>query len=297
MPSHNSSSDRYNRQSRFRQTYLIRLAKNMSLLYKYVTSQRALTCIPGVGDGTLRATQPAALNDPFECAVSTPYNIPYEADENRLISDVLTEINESKKVIENDVRRARIEHGSLFTRQLLAEQLSTRFGIVSFSTDPFHPLMWSHYTSDRSGFVVGYDMAAIGRLAIHPGWLRDVAYHDRPPPIIDPIVLVSPDSNLPILLSIKRNHWSYEKEWRLIVELNRTIGTGDVDYRGQSINLIQVPNEAVVSVFYTERTPQQSVSLIRGRLADSNNRYGTATPRKLIRSVSSYSYEECPADD
>ena len=34
----------------------------MEILYKYVTANRALTCIPEVGDGTLRATQPAALN-------------------------------------------------------------------------------------------------------------------------------------------------------------------------------------------------------------------------------------------
>ena len=37
----------------------------MDILYKYVTAQRALTCIPELGDGTLCATQPAALNDPF----------------------------------------------------------------------------------------------------------------------------------------------------------------------------------------------------------------------------------------
>ena len=39
------------------------------LLYKYVTADRASTCLPEVGDGALRATQPAALNDPFECHV------------------------------------------------------------------------------------------------------------------------------------------------------------------------------------------------------------------------------------
>ena len=42
----------------------------VDVLYKYMTSERALTCLPEVGDGTLRATQPAALNDPFECAVN-----------------------------------------------------------------------------------------------------------------------------------------------------------------------------------------------------------------------------------
>ena len=42
-------------------------------LYKYVNAQRALNCMPEVGDGTLRATQPAALNNPFECAVVPRY--------------------------------------------------------------------------------------------------------------------------------------------------------------------------------------------------------------------------------
>ena len=268
----------------------------MAILYKYVSSDRALTCIPEVGDGTLRATQPAALNDPFECAVTTLYIIPDEEVENRELANVLTRINESKPVTEEDVQRARKEHGSLFTRQLFTEQVSTRFGIVSFTTQPHHPLMWSHYTTDGSGFVIGYDVAELSRLAITGEHLNYVNYGDRPPPIMGPIVFVSPESNLPKLLSVKSNHWSYEKEWRLIVELNGTIGTGETDQHGLPINLIQVPNEAVVSVYYTERTPGESVRLIRDRLADKNNRYRAGKPRKLVLSSTSYGYEEAPDD-
>ena len=268
----------------------------MDILYKYVTSDRALTCIPEVGDGTLRATQPAALNDPFECAVMPIYKFPSEEEENHKLAEVLTEINKSKPISVECVRDARVEHGSLFTRQLVTEQLSTRFGIVSFTTNHVHPLMWSHYTRDGSGFVIGYDKEAIRRLTDIDEGLRSVSYGERPPPIIGPTVLVSPDSNLPVLLSIKSNHWCYENEWRLIVELNRTIGTGATDLRGQPINLVQVPNEAVVSVHYTERTPHESVELIRNRLADNNNRYCAKSPRKLIMSFTSYGYEEAPAD-
>ena len=268
----------------------------MDILYKYVTPRRVLTCIPDVGDGTLRATQPAALNDPFECAVTTTYIIPEEAEENRELAKVLTDINESKPVTEEDVHRARQEHGSLFTRQLFTEQVSTRFGIVSFTTHPRHPLMWSHYTVDGSGFVIGYDVAELGKLTGPNGCLRSVTYGDKPALIGGPIVLVAPESNLPILLSMKSDHWSYEEEWRLIVELNRTIGTGEADQHGQPMNLVQVPNEAVVSVYYTERTPRESVKLIRGRLADRNNRYQAENPRKLILSSTAYSYEEAPDD-
>ena len=263
----------------------------MDVLYKYVTSERALTCIPEVGNGTLRATQPAALNDPFECAVRPLYFIPDETEEDGKLAKALTEINESKPVTAEDVHCARQVYGSLFTRQLFAEQVSTRFGIVSFSTHPRHPLMWSHYTTDGSGFVIGYDVEELGKLAGPKGCLRNVTYSDQPPPILGPVVLVSPDSNLPKLLSCKSSHWSYESEWRLIVELNGTIGTGRTDQHGQPINLVQVPNKAVVSVYYTERTPKESVKLIRECLADKNNRYHAENPHKLILSSESYGYE------
>ena len=61
---------------------------------------------------------------------------------------------------------------------------------------------------------------------------------------------------------------------------------------GQAINLVQIPNEAVVRVYYTERTPDESLRLIRDRLADKNNRYQAGNPRKLILSSTSYGYEE-----
>ena len=104
----------------------------------------------------------------------------------------------------------------------------------------------------------------------------------------------SPESNLPALLSLKSDHWSYEDEWRLIVELNRTIGTGKSDERGLTINIVQVPNEAVVSVHYTERSPQKTVKLIRERLTDKNNRYRAESTRKLVLSSTSYGYEVSP---
>ena len=269
-------------------------SNTVNILYKYVTSPRALTCIPEVGDGTLRATQPASLNDPFECAVMPLYIIRDREDENRQLAKVLTDINDSKPVAEEDVERARQEYGSLFTRQLLTSQLSTKFGIVSFTTNPFHPLMWSHYTTDGSGFVIGYDLDDLSRLASSEEYLRPVKYYEQLPPITGPVALASPESNQPVLLSMKSRHWSYESEWRLIVELNKTIGTGETDQHGQPINLIRVPNEAVVSVYYTERTPRESVNLIRDQLADRNNRYGAESPRKLILSTTSYAYEEAP---
>ena len=256
----------------------------MEILYKYVTANRALTCIPEVGDGTLRATQPAALNDPFECAVAVAYVIPDASEENRRLAEALTQINESTPVTEEHVQNARQRYGSLFTRQLFAEQVSTKFGIVSFAADPQHPLMWAHYTIDGSGFAIGYDKSAIAKLAGVNGALLPVRYLGGPMRIPGPVVLASPSSNLPRFLSLKSDHWRYENESRLIVEMNETIGTGETDRHGQPVNLVRVPNEAVVRVYYTERTPPESLETIRNRLANDNNRYQTDSPRKLNQS-------------
>ena len=105
-----------------------------------------------------------------------------------------------------------------------------------------------------------------------------------------PVVLASPSSNLPRFLSLKSDHWRYENEWRLIVELNDTIGTGETDRHGQPVNLVRVPNEAVVRVYYTERTPPESLETIRNRLANDNNRYETDSPRKLVMSSCQFSW-------
>ena len=78
------------------------------------------------------------------------------------------------------------------------------------------------------------------------------------------------------------------------MELDETIGTGLRDSRGLPINLVRVPNEAVVSVYHTERTPPVTVEEIRSRLENPNNRYGTAQLTKLIASSERYEYEDAP---
>ena len=180
--------------------------------------------------------------------------------------------------------------GSLYLRELLSEQLSQRFGIVSFTTDPRHPLMWSHYTIDGSGFVLGYDADLLSTLSARAGCLQRVRYGDKPIPLMDYPVLN--EENMNPLMSYKSAHWEYEQEWRLIVELHETIGIGQRDGRGQPINLLRVPNPAVVKVYYTERTPPRTVEEVEKRLANANNRYGASRPRKLVLSDTSFGYED-----
>ncbi len=266
----------------------------MDFLYKYVSSQRVLTCLPEVGDGTLRATQPSALNDPFECATAKKF-VEKDSDAgNRRLSIVLTNIHHSTPVSESEVLEARERYGSLYMRELMSQQLSRRFGVVAFASSPYHPLMWSHYTVDGSGFVIAYELRELKHLCATEDHLRPVQYSKTPPFIIDYPVL-SDAGNILKFLALKSDHWAYEQEWRLIVELNATIGTGHRDVHDQSINLVRIPNRAVSKVFFTERTPENAVDEIRSRLEDGNNRYRARLLNKLVLSETEYAYVEAHA--
>ena len=268
----------------------------VEVLYKYMTSKRILTCLPEVGDGTLRATQPAALNDPFECGLKTDF-IDIGWDQLRSdahFAEVLNSIPGTTPVTAEKVNWTKDKNGSLYLRDLFAAQLSQRFGIVSFSTDPRHPLMWSHYALNASGFVVGYEMEKLCSLSTFDSSLFPVRYCSDVPVIQSYDVLRYDQGYLIGLMSFKSEHWSYENEWRLIVELDQSIGTGKADARCLPINLVRVPNEAVVSVYHTERTPPEAVEKIRSRLENPNNRYGTSRLTKLIASAERYEYEDAP---
>ena len=263
----------------------------MKTLYKYVSSTRALACLPEIGDGALRATQPSALNDPFECATMRNVSAsPNDEDDNRL-SISLTNINSHTPVTARHVAEARERFGSLYMRELMSQQVSKRFGVISFASSPYHPLMWSHYTVDGSGYAIGYAENKLKTLCKDKRYLRRILYVIGAARIGDYSHL-SDDHYILQFLAHKSSYWKYEKEWRLIMELTNTIGTGQCDHHGQPINLVRIPNEAVVEVFYTERTPAKAVDEIRNRLHDQNNRYGTNSLTKLALANERLEYAE-----
>lgn len=270
----------------------IMIYDNVPLVFKYVTSNRAHASLPEVGDGTLRATQPSSLNDPFECAVRPGFVESCEESANSSLAESLTKIHPLSPITKDEVAKARRDFGSLFLRELVSNQLSKRFGIVSFATCPQHLLLWSHYASDCTGFVIGYDVMQLIELSKRSGSLRPVRYDEEIPRIYGYATINN--ENLNALLSFKNDNWSYEQEWRLIVDLRDTIGTDHCDEKGLPINLVRIPNEAVHRVYFTERTPPVAVNAIAKRLSDPNNRFNTTKPIKLIQSAIKYEFEIVP---
>ena len=264
------------------------LYDGIPLLFKYISSERVLTCLPEIGDGTLRATPPAALNDPFECAATSLFSEQDDTHGNKILSQIFTSLHPTSPVSEIDVANARKEFGSLFVRELIVLQLSKRVGIVSFAKHPHQLLMWAHYALNCSGFVIGYDVEYLLVPDNGQGGLRPVNYSNEIPPVME--FFLAQTESIGDFLSYKNDLWKYEQEWRLIVDLKDTIGTGYADKQGQPINLIRVPNEAVCRVYFTERTPSEAVAKVKERLATPNNRFTTKMPLKLIQAPGKYGY-------
>ena len=111
--------------------------------------------------------------------------------------------------------------------------------------------------------MLGYSRKRLMNLSGKAKRLREVRYESRPI-WIESYDLLNEES-IGSILSVTGEHWRYENEWRLIVELDETVGMGRKDRHGQPINLLRVPNVAVMSVYCTERTPEDTVEEVRSR--------------------------------
>lgn len=259
------------------------------VLYKYMSGNRALAVLPENGNGTLRATQPASLNDPLECATICAAVYPNKNEEAHEMVRALNSIVPEHPVDAGAVQTSLRQLGSQAWNDLFRKQLSRRVGVVSFGSSALHPLMWAHYADSGAGVVVGYRLSTLRTIARGHERLEPVRYMDQPP-LTAGHVIFKDEGNLHAILLTKAQYWEYEREWRLTLELRNTVGTGETDQRGYSINLCAIPNEAVTEVYFTERTPSPTVDTIAARLRDPNNRFGAEEPRKVVLASNKYGY-------
>ena len=260
-----------------------------TVLYKYVCANRAVKVLPENGNGALRVTQPAALNDPLECATCCHAVYPSE-EEVREIVETLNLIVPEHSLENSDVQLARQQLGTQAWNELFRKQLSHRLGVVSFSSSALHPLLWAHYADSGAGVVIGYRVSVLKTITTGYERLVAVQYLEEPPASIGHIIFRD-ESNLHSILLTKASYWEYEQEWRLTRESKNTVGTGKSDRNGHSINICPIPNEAVTEVYFTERTPKSTIETIRARLRNPSNRFRAGPPRKLVLAQEKYGYE------
>jgi|TARA_B110000093_G_C12819595_1_gene346350 hypothetical protein len=90
-------------------------------------------------------------------------------------------------------------------------QISKKCGLLCFSEDKYNPVQWAHYADNHKGVCLGFD--------IPEKKLKKVKYVAAR---LARETLDQPDCNEK-LLTTKFNHWSYEQERRLIVDLNNNL--------------------------------------------------------------------------
>lgn len=99
-------------------------------------------------------------------------------------------------------------------------------GLLCFSGNWTNPLLWSHYGDKHAGVCLGFD---VEKGLSHPVSYEDARLLARLAKKGGSFVL---DDNLKQqLLITKSNHWKYEQERRVFVELRKALKIGDLYFR------------------------------------------------------------------
>ena len=224
------------------------------VLYKYIRRE----IIGNGAPNSLRATQLLALNDDMECNVITMKDV------NQSMLDMLRMVREKAKehlrvdIPWEDLLKEPLHYGSPRLSPYIQRYLNPLVGVVSFSTDICVPTMWAHYARN-TGIVVGYDTEILGTLGFE---LQSVIYSEIAPiyrplsgkgielEFVDREYMESVErmgqktdglrvlatarlaefesdwKSLSRVLFIKGMSWAYEKEVRLLVDLEQARDTG-----------------------------------------------------------------------
>ena len=259
------------------------------ILYKYIPRHLIGSGAPN----SLRATQLRALNDDMECSVTT-MNTDDQMKTLQFLALVQSKLGEHLGITPEweDLLRRSVSYGDLRLSTFIQDYLTPHVGVVSLSTDPLVPTMWAHY-SRNTGIVVGYDTEALRNLGFA---LRPMLYSEMGPtyrPASDNNIQLSfydrerlqeqirqgetPNSfsviatvnlaeigagwkSLSPLLFVKGTSWAYEKEVRLLVDLDNTRDTGKKDENCWPVKVIDLPPEAIREIHRGDNTRDADVA-------------------------------------
>lgn len=125
------------------------------LLYKYLSPDR----IDVLSNLTMRFTQPAAFNDPFESRPHLSYDIGLEASLKSL-ERVANECNMPEQDYQELLQKyvsGKIDHKWPGAMRLLIELMSSTTVCMSLAERFDNLLMWAHYAQDHEGFSIAFD--------------------------------------------------------------------------------------------------------------------------------------------
>jgi hypothetical protein len=208
------------------------------VLYKYVT----LNSIESIlNNSSLKITNPLTFNDPFDC------NIPLmdvgNIDIKKLIKDEFSKVTglsknhpEVHKIINSSMDDFnKLRDGVLGdSREMIShwDTILSEFRVLSLTTEPDNILMWSHYAKDHTGIVLGFKSKSIigkaEKVIYGEGNSLLNRFLEKMFRLLIRDAINENDTSTDDLANItieifsnylffKRQEWSYEKEYRLVL--------------------------------------------------------------------------------
>ncbi|MCE8001851.1 DUF2971 domain-containing protein [Billgrantia ethanolica] len=248
------------------------------ILYKYLPPAR----MDVLENLKIRYSQPGAFNDPFEVK---PYISHISDDEQieRGIDQVLDdEVRKLYEKLPSQVRSAffleqvvglvkqrreslRGQFGGLvnsFTprlREIMEEKFNELLGILSLSENPTSLLMWSHYSQNHEGFLIGFDVAHSHFNEKRSekdefGYVRKVEYRQKRPNA----ALTAMDA-VEVFL-VKAAEWAYEHEWRVLRPLPNA--SQIIEAEGLPVCLFSFPPECVAEITIGARASSKDYNML-----------------------------------
>jgi hypothetical protein len=219
-------------------------------IYKYVTAEVGALILKEL---TLKATRPDEFNDPFEFMPRTSER--FDVAELQGMYQHATEMARRSEmpppanyretvqmVMANPaILRLIAPSYSAMCQKLTRtynETIACDTGVICFSGRRDRVLMWSHYTDEHKGIVIGFDSS-------HFPKLFQVRY-SKTRVLVNPYTEHVPGSQsesnyVDDLVSTKHEDWHYEEEYRQLHRLPKRAAKNE-------LHTIPIPAECIVSV-------------------------------------------------
>lgn len=129
--------------------------------------------------------------------------------------------------------------------QFFIESFNAELGLICLSEIPDSLIMWSHYAANHTGLVFGFDTSKF------PEILRDALF--RVTYSREKVKWDSEPETAERLCMTKCIDWSYEKEWRAIIQLN-CCKKQRVGIRQRHFCYLPIPVDSIVRIIMGARS-------------------------------------------
>ncbi|MHB9703877.1 DUF2971 domain-containing protein [Alcaligenes aquatilis] len=212
--------------------------------YKYLGKLSAKNFL---ADQTIRFSQPAAFNDPFE--LQPEFHVTDESlieDEELTCKFVIHGHHSSYEKYMLTNKHIKTQSRKLDGKNIFS-QLNDKVGILCLTQAetlmPANPLMWAHYAESHQGLVIEFKSDCEFIKESSP-----VHYLPRRP-VIDAKLLYENEYVAIGDLYFKSDAWAYEKEIRITKALSKCKRLSTKDYSDNDIYVSEVPLDAIKCIY------------------------------------------------